>query len=790
MASPAYNPRKLRLVDSLMQEHVKLPGFPQLIVTRGFALEWLQKELGNDEQATYAAMQAREVTLPLTDTETRDKWLHLNRRNPLFLPKSLFDSYIVKSDNGEISVDKIQTLPGAERKVRELARKYPCVGFSITSAKHGGTIKHYAASVGRKAPRVDEDNSRSYTQDARREAKENLRYRLYVDGSEYADYETKAEAERVGRKEAGSGGKWRVKEVQANPVVVHQGRAYNVKNLGWLRSHWKDIESIEIHEPTEKQHGMHRDTAMVATTRDGKTYTAFWYDVDSAVTWLKRLPTMRDIPYRVIHGNPLTGSPSHDIPLELRHGRSQRQAEAIAMEAQRRLNPKSAIPPLNDWHEHAGGTFAARDRSGYTWPVPGVRAVYHIDPYSAKYNSNRHLGYMLKGTELPGSAGLWTDLGTFRSAAQAVTAARRDWEKRIGAGRQNPADEIRELRKNPRFVNADDVDRSPLSPYRKDEFRRYLADGWGMVRLVDQMPRGGAPLYGFRGDKAAHELVVRGSTSGRYGKSVMVRVFPLRVSSNPEGFKDARGRFHPIRGGDDYDPDMVGETGKDEFGYVKRRNPHFKIVRWSNDDYHIEIDGKDSGEGATSYKAAQALVRKMKESARTGRRNPDDSGSAAELYAEFHGEPSDGITDYEETVELPDDYVELGDLTELKVATLHGKDVTIAAPDPDRYDIHEIVKLACSPDGRQLYFIGGDQKLQLDKLGFKNGEIKPHMFIGVLYEATYRTRKGFDKFKLTDYFHALGEESGNQPMLNYDSVNCLMSVVGGSYHVKAEGIVD
>jgi hypothetical protein len=175
---------------------------------------------------------------------------------------------------------------------------------------------------------------------------------------------------------------------------------------------------------------------------------------------------------------------------------------------------------------------------------------------------------------------------------------------------------------------------------------------------------------------------------------------------------------------------------------------------------------------------------------RSSRRNPDDSGSAAELYEQFHGEPSDGETVYEETIETPDSFVELGDLIELKVATLHGKDVTISAPDPDRFDLHEIVKLASSPSGDQLYFIGGDQGIQLDKLGFKGDEVKPHMVIGVLYELTYRTRKGFDKFKLTDYYHAAGEDTGNQPMLNYDEVNNLMTVVGGEYRVKDVGIVN
>ena len=39
-----------------------------------------------------------------------------------------------------------------------------------------------------------------------------------------------------------------------------------------------------------------------------------------------------------VRSNPLTGSPSHDIPLELYHGRSLKQAQAIAMSEQRRRN--------------------------------------------------------------------------------------------------------------------------------------------------------------------------------------------------------------------------------------------------------------------------------------------------------------------------------------------------------------------------------------------------------------------------------------------------------------------
>jgi hypothetical protein len=168
----------------------------------------------------------------------------------------------------------------------------------------------------------------------------------------------------------------------------------------------------------------------------------------------------------------------------------------------------------------------------------------------------------------------------------------------------------------------------------------------------------------------------------------------------------------------------------------------------------------------------------------------DETQAAADLYESFHGTPSTGEVEYVETYDVPDIFAELGDLIELKVATIHGKDAVIAAPDPDGASLSDIVKLVSSPDGRQLYFLGGDQGLDLQKLGFAESEERHRMLIGVLYELTYQTKKKFHKLKTTQYYHGLGEETGNQPVLVYDPYNERMSVVGGDYHVKPEGIVN
>ena len=96
----------------------------------------------------------------------------------------------------------------------------------------------------------------------------------------------------------------------------------------------------------------------------------------------------------------------------------------------------------------------------------------------------------------------------------------------------------------------------------------------------------------------------------------------------------------------------------------------------------------------------------------------------------------------------------------------------------------DTVFLAANKSGTQVYFVGGDQSLDLDKLKFTGDWVKPSMVIGVMYELTYRTRKKFDKFELTDYYHALGEETGDQPMLMYDSLSPHCAVSGGKYKIK------
>ncbi len=64
------------------------------------------------------------------------------------------------------------------------------------------------------------------------------------------------------------------------------------------------------------------------------------------------------------------------------------------------------------------------------------------------------------------------------------------------------------------------------------------------------------------------------------------------------------------------------------------------------------------------------------------------------------------------------------------------------------------------------------------------------MKIGEAVEITYRDRKKFHSFKLTDYFHKLGEETGDKPTLVYDSLSKKLGIIGGAYRIEMEDLVD
>ena len=201
-----------------------------------------------------------------------------------------------------------------------------------------------------------------------------------------------------------------------------------------------------------------------------------------------------------------------------------------------------------------------------------------------------------------------------------------------------------------------------------------------------------------------------------------------------------------------------------------------------------KIDYREAKKVVADFMSEKSRMRKWlddetaKESNPRRRSNPEDT--AAEMYETFHGKPSEEILEVGETVHFHGNLAVLGELVEMKIATLTKKDAEISFADSG-------CVLCSNEHGTQLYVVGGDQTIDLEKLGFTGDKLDKDMItVGVLYELTYQTAKGFDKFKLTDYYHELGEETGFQPMVIYDRLNDFILVSGGEYKIKAEGIVN
>jgi hypothetical protein len=197
--------------------------------------------------------------------------------------------------------------------------------------------------------------------------------------------------------------------------------------------------------------------------------------------------------------------------------------------------------------------------------------------------------------------------------------------------------------------------------------------------------------------------------------------------------------------------------------------------------------------GRAKYGQAEMTRRSVAGRRRATRGNPPNPQEAArEMYESFHGKPAEGETLVEEEFHVHEHLSPLGVLTEFKVATITGLDATLATSEgeKDAGDYDETaarpgtVFLCSNEQGTQLYFVGGDQSLDLARLKFTGDLVKDDMVIGILYEVTYRTRKKFDKFQLTEYYHELGEETGDQPFLRYDSLSPHLAISGGKYKIK------
>lgn len=185
----------------------------------------------------------------------------------------------------------------------------------------------------------------------------------------------------------------------------------------------------------------------------------------------------------------------------------------------------------------------------------------------------------------------------------------------------------------------------------------------------------------------------------------------------------------------------------------------------------------------TRKTSSQAAGKKT--AGRPRRINGRQADEAAALSEAFHGRPARKITEVEEPADGRTTLTDLGRLVALTIRLLEGSRAGASAD----LAFTDDVRLCASPDGRGLYLVGGDQTLDLGRLGL--GSLRrDYVLIGQAKTITYHTRKAFHNFEQSDYIHKFGEDGGTLPIVGYDTLNGRLFLIGGSYKVKPEGIVN
>ncbi len=166
---------------------------------------------------------------------------------------------------------------------------------------------------------------------------------------------------------------------------------------------------------------------------------------------------------------------------------------------------------------------------------------------------------------------------------------------------------------------------------------------------------------------------------------------------------------------------------------------------------------------------------------RKGRRNPDTLTAAEAKFEEFHQKRPGRIVEFEQSLTYPENYAELGKLKELRF------DLDEANLD---FPLSQFkgCQAVCTPDGANIYFIGGDQAIAFEALNIASD--KDMVELGSCTYICYHTVKGFHDFEPIDYWHRFGEEDGIMPVLAYDRLNKALFLIGGNYRVRPEGIVN
>lgn len=189
------------------------------------------------------------------------------------------------------------------------------------------------------------------------------------------------------------------------------------------------------------------------------------------------------------------------------------------------------------------------------------------------------------------------------------------------------------------------------------------------------------------------------------------------------------------------------------------------------------------------------------------RRNNNSSEDADELFEEFHGYPSTQTEDFAEEENYRGNLAEYGTLIDLEILDEELEDelFSLSKKEQEKW-LTTIdfdgggIKVSAPKGGKQLYFIGGYQNLDLSECDWlEDDEIeKDQVVIGEVAAISYEAKKThlIAPKKIEPWRHMFGEEdwkkkrSVRRPILIYDTLNNKISLAGGAYFTLPEGIAN
>lgn len=255
------------------------------------------------------------------------------------------------------------------------------------------------------------------------------------------------------------------------------------------------------------------------------------------------------------------------------------------------------------------------------------------------------------------------------------------------------------------------------------------------------------------------------------------------------------------RNGKNSAENLIGQTVD-----IKRNHPYYaghwgKIVAFDGRYFHIS--GGSIGASAPAFSRDEFTTKKKaspkkatrttyakkangRKAAAAGRRRNSEA-TAAEVFEEFHGEPSRKTTTLTEQIVYPSELADLGALISLVVAPLDADTEPGARVKGLEIKLRgKGIRAAATPDRKEIIFAGGDQQIDLSAFDADNG--KGQIVLGQCLEITYKTTKGFHNFEPIEYYHEFGEETGERPLLAYDTRSQRLYLLGGKYFIAPEGI--